>query len=67
MAVGSGTRVASEGATQSRDTQYEDGRAYGQSKLANVLFAAELARRMEGTGVTSYSVHPGIVVLDFFQ
>jgi len=36
-------------------------RAYSRSKLANVLFAAELARRLEGTGVTSNSVHPGSV------
>jgi NAD(P)-dependent dehydrogenase (short-subunit alcohol dehydrogenase family) len=34
-------------------------RAYGRSKLANVLFAAELARRLAGTGVTSNSLHPG--------
>jgi NAD(P)-dependent dehydrogenase (short-subunit alcohol dehydrogenase family) len=36
-------------------------KAYSQSKLANVLFAAELARRLAGTGVTSNSVHPGSV------
>ena len=36
-------------------------KAYNQSKLANVLFAAELARRLAGTGVTSNSVHPGSV------
>src|SRR5262249_15220597 len=36
-------------------------RAYARSKLANVLFAAELARRLAGTGVTSNSVHPGTV------
>jgi NAD(P)-dependent dehydrogenase (short-subunit alcohol dehydrogenase family) len=36
-------------------------RAYSRSKLANVLFAAELARRLAGTGVTSNSVHPGSV------
>jgi NAD(P)-dependent dehydrogenase (short-subunit alcohol dehydrogenase family) len=35
--------------------------AYGQSKLANVLFSNELARRFYGTGVTSNSVHPGAV------
>jgi len=36
-------------------------RAYGRSKLANVLFAAELARRLAGSGVTSNSLHPGSV------
>jgi NAD(P)-dependent dehydrogenase (short-subunit alcohol dehydrogenase family) len=36
-------------------------RAYAQSKLANVLFAAELSRRLAGTGVTSNSLHPGSV------
>jgi retinol dehydrogenase-14 len=36
-------------------------RAYARSKLANVLFSAELARRLAGTGVTSNSVHPGSV------
>ena len=36
-------------------------RAYTRSKLANVLFASELARRLAGTGVTSNSVHPGNV------
>ena len=36
-------------------------RAYSRSKLANVLFANELARRLAGTGVTSNSLHPGAV------
>ena len=38
---------------------------YGRSKLANVLFAAELARRLDGTGVTSNSLHPGVVATGF--
>jgi len=42
-------------------TDYEDGLAYGQSKLANVLFARELSVRMEGSGVTAYSMHPGVI------
>lgn len=39
--------------------------AYAQSKLANVLHAKELARRLEGTGVTAYSVHPGWIRSNF--
>lgn len=34
-------------------------RAYADSKLANVLFARELATQLEGTGVTCYAAHPG--------
>lgn len=33
--------------------------AYGEAKLANVLYAKELAERLEGTGVTTASIHPG--------
>ena len=40
---------------------YKASDAYNQSKLANVLFSNELARRLEGTGVTSNSVHPGSI------
>ncbi len=43
---------------------YSMGRAYNQSKLANVLFTRELARRLEGSGVTVICVHPGMVVSD---
>lgn len=35
--------------------------AYGQSKLANILFSRELSKRLEGTGVTVNSLHPGFV------
>lgn len=35
--------------------------AYARSKLANVLFTYELARRLEGTGVTALTLHPGVV------
>lgn len=42
-------------------------RAYGQSKLALVLFTYELARRMQGTGVTANCLHPGFVATNFGQ
>ncbi|HEY42925.1 MAG TPA: SDR family oxidoreductase [Anaerolineae bacterium] len=41
--------------------KYSGPKAYGQSKLANVLFTYELAWRLEGTGVTVNALHPGFV------
>lgn len=41
-------------------------RAYADSKLANVLFARELATHLEGTGVTCYAAHPGPVNSELF-
>jgi retinol dehydrogenase-14 len=38
---------------------YKGPKAYSQSKLANVLFTYELARRLEGTGITANCLHPG--------
>ena len=38
---------------------------YGQTKLANILFTAELARRLAGTGVTANAYHPGFVASGF--
>ena len=40
---------------------------YGVSKLANVLHAQELARRLDGTGVTTYSLHPGVIASDIWR
>jgi retinol dehydrogenase 12 len=40
---------------------------YCVSKLANVLHAAELGRRLDGTGVTTYSLHPGAVATDVWR
>jgi NAD(P)-dependent dehydrogenase (short-subunit alcohol dehydrogenase family) len=38
---------------------------YGQTKLANILFTAELARRTQGSGVSAYCYHPGVVASGF--
>ncbi|ROT80234.1 putative retinol dehydrogenase 13 [Penaeus vannamei] len=40
--------------------------SYGQSKLSNILFTLELSRRVRGTGVTTNSVHPGVVNTEIF-
>ncbi len=40
---------------------------YSVSKLCNVLFTEELARRTAGTGVTTYAVHPGVVASDIWR
>jgi retinol dehydrogenase-12 len=40
---------------------------YAVSKLCNVLFSQELARRTEGTGVHSYALHPGVVASDIWR
>lgn len=44
---------------------YSGMKAYSQSKLANVLHAYELARRLEGRGVTANALHPGFVATNF--
>jgi NAD(P)-dependent dehydrogenase (short-subunit alcohol dehydrogenase family) len=40
---------------------YDGNEAYSQSKLANILFTYELARRLQGTGVTANCLHPGVI------
>ena len=44
-----------------KNKKYDKAAAYCQSKFANFLHAKSLARRLEGTGVTAISVHPGMV------
>ena len=66
--------VASEAHRGARGVEWDDLRrergyrglpVYCESKLMNILFAAELARRLEGTRVTSNSLHPGTVASNF--
>jgi retinol dehydrogenase 14 len=40
---------------------YDGSRAYSRTKLANILFTYELARRLQGTGVTANCLHPGVI------
>jgi retinol dehydrogenase-14 len=47
------------------ERSYSGARAYSQSKLANVLFSYELARRLKGTSVTSNALHPGVASTSF--
>lgn len=43
------------------ERRYDPVRVYGRTKLANVLFTYELARRLRGTGVTANCLHPGVI------
>ena len=66
VVVSSGAhRAAPEGGSNSTNLSgargYRPSRAYGQSKLANLLFAKELARRFDGTARTANAVHPGVI------
>jgi NAD(P)-dependent dehydrogenase (short-subunit alcohol dehydrogenase family) len=47
------------------EKRYEGYKAYGRSKLCNILFTRELARRLAGTGVTANCLHPGFVATRF--
>jgi NAD(P)-dependent dehydrogenase (short-subunit alcohol dehydrogenase family) len=59
------SQVEREGQISFEDLHLEHGwtrlRAYNQSKLANVLFTFELARRLAGRGVTANCLHPGVI------
>jgi len=52
---------------QSERGRYRPFQVYAQSKLANILFTYELARRLHGTGVTANCLHPGVVRSSFFR
>jgi NAD(P)-dependent dehydrogenase (short-subunit alcohol dehydrogenase family) len=47
--------------------KYSGWKAYQQSKLANIMFTYELARRIQGSGVTANALHPGFVRTNFLQ
>ncbi|CAA2957522.1 short-chain dehydrogenase TIC 32, chloroplastic-like [Olea europaea var. sylvestris] len=51
------------------ETSYLDKKAYGQSKLANILHANELSRRLqaEGANITVNSVHPGLITTNLYR
>ncbi len=49
------------------ERRYSGFRAYGQSKLALVMWTYDLARRLAGTGVTANAVHPGFVASDLYK
>lgn len=50
-----------------KPTRYNGMRAYGASKLCNILFAKELSERLADDGITSNSLHPGAVKTNFGQ
>jgi len=50
-----------------RERRYRGFRQYANTKLANVLFTRELARRTAGTGVTANALHPGVVATDLLM
>ncbi len=49
------------------EKRYRPFRAYSQSKLENILFTYELARRWEGTGVAATCLHPGVVLTPIWR
>lgn len=54
-------------AIRRRTRSFTGMREYSVSKLANVLHAQELARRLDGAGVTTYALHPGTVASDIWR
>jgi retinol dehydrogenase 12 len=54
---------AVRGPTRTRTGLHE----YGVSKLCNILFAREIARRWAGSGITAYALHPGVIATDIWR
>lgn len=72
----SGGRIVSTASTAHRgnvidfddlqsETRYSGFQVYGRSKLCNILFTRELARRLKGTSITANCLHPGFVATRF--
>lgn len=65
------SQVESRGKIEFDDLQgerrYDYMAAYCQSKLANVMFTYELARRLDGTGVTANCLHPGVIATNLLS
>ncbi|XP_030623304.1 retinol dehydrogenase 12, like [Chanos chanos] len=49
------------------EKSYDKNKAYSQSKLANVLFTRSLGKKLQGTGVTVYALHPGVVQTELWR
>src|SRR5436309_8793327 len=60
-----GARIPFDDLNAERSWSGSGFRRYGETKLANILFTAELARRLEGTGVTANSLHPGVTATNW--
>jgi len=54
-------------ALRRRTRSFTGQREYAVSKLCNVLFTQELARRLHGVGMTTYALHPGVVASDIWR
>lgn len=67
VSSGAHRRVALDFDDLQNEQQYAPFDVYSQSKLANVYFTFELARRLEGTGVTANCLHPGVVSTALFR
>lgn len=62
-----GARGVDFAAVRRPTATFAGAREYAVSKLCNVLFTQELARRLAGTGVTAYALHPGVVASDIWR
>jgi NAD(P)-dependent dehydrogenase (short-subunit alcohol dehydrogenase family) len=62
-----GARRIDFDAARARTASATGYREYEISKLANVLFSRELARRLAGSGVTTYALHPGVIASDIWR